>query len=375
MGIMVHFRTTVGDYLEEIVQVLQKAVERCDMVITTGGLGPTQDDLTREAVSRAAGVDLEFRQDLMNQISTVFDRSGFLMPENNRRQAFVPKGSLSIQNPVGTAPGFVKEMNGKPVICLPGVPRELKYLLNREVATFLRERFCLAEHRVTYRVLKAVGISESRLDTLIGDLMKQRGNTEVGLLASQGEIQIRIAARGKNHQQIRALIEPVVKEIRSRLGNKIYGEEKDTFEGVIDALLAEHNLTLALLETFSGGLAAQKFHALPSSRLVESLVLTEEKRVGTWLGRKDIELNGETALNLARKVTENCGSKVGLATLGFPKKKEEIYYLKFYTAIVGEDIHISLSREMRGDFPVIKQWAVILSLDALRLALLDISGR
>ena len=133
IGVTIRFRTAVGDELEEIVEVLKCAVERCDMVIATGGLGPTLDDITREAVARMAGVELEFRQDLMDQIEQIFRRAGYQMPDNNRRQAFVPTGSQAISNPVGTAPGFIMEVNERPIICLPGVPRELKYLMNQEI--------------------------------------------------------------------------------------------------------------------------------------------------------------------------------------------------------------------------------------------------
>jgi len=141
IGAATRFRTSVGDRLEEIIEVIRGAVERCDLVITTGGLGPTLDDLTREAVARAAGVELELKPELMEQIVAYFARIGYRMPENNRRQAYVPAGSEVIPNPVGTAPCFVTEASAKPVICLPGVPRELEYLWGRQVAPWIRERF------------------------------------------------------------------------------------------------------------------------------------------------------------------------------------------------------------------------------------------
>jgi len=374
IGISIRFRTAVGDLMEEIITVIQKAVERCDIVITTGGLGPTRDDLTREAVARAGGTELEFRQELMEQVSEVFERNGFQMPENNRLQAFVPVGSLSIRNRIGTAPGFLKEVNGKPIICLPGVPRELKHLLEREVLPLLRERFGLADQRVTYRVLKAVGLSESRLDSLIGDLIKPGQNPEVGLLASQGEIKIRLAVSADTAQDARTLMAPVAEEIRSRLGKKIYGEDDDTLEGTVDSLLSKHYLTLAILETYSGGLAAQKLHMLPSSMLIESRVIPDEKRLNEWLSRENIILDGEAAQYLAQKIREECGSDIGLAILGYPEKKEAEYSLKYSTAIAGAGIDTEISRNMSGDLPMLMQRGVITSLDALRLELLDKSN-
>ena len=265
IGVNIRFRTAVGDRIEEIAQLIGDGTERCDMVITTGGLGPTLDDLTREAVARVAGVELEFRQDLMDQIEQVFRRAGYQMSENNRRQAFVPKGSHAIPNPVGTAPGFITEVDGKPIICLPGVPRELKFLLGREVTPWVRQRFNLAAHIITYRVLKTAGIGESKVDRRISDLMGSAKNPEVGLLASMGEIKIRIAARARDLSEAESLIRPVEGEIRSRLGEKIFGQDDETLQGVINAILAEQGLTLSILETFTGGFAALKLHQLPSS--------------------------------------------------------------------------------------------------------------
>jgi len=375
IGISIGFRTAVSDRIEDIVMVIRRAVERCKMVITTGGIGPTRDDLTREAVARAAGVELEFRQDLMDQVAEVFERNGFHMPENNRLQAFVPSGSQGILNSVGTAPGFMKKVDGKPVICLPGVPRELKHLMQRQVIPLLREMFNLKDRKVTYRVLNAVGLSESRLDSLIGDLIKPGENPEVGLLASQGEIKIRISVAGKTDREARLLMEPVEEEIRSRLGRKIYGEEGETLEGVIDSLLGGLGLTFAILETYSGGLAARKFHELGSSRLVESRVISDEKRLVKWLDRGDLEtFDGEIALELARKIKDECASEVGLAILGFPVKNQKEYSLKYYAAVLGAGIEAEISREMSGDIPMLMQRGIITSLDALRLELLDRSG-
>lgn len=371
IGISIRYRTTVGDHIDEIVMVIQRAVERCDMVITTGGLGPTRDDLTRKAVARAAGVELEFRQNLMDQITEVFERMGFHMTANNRLQAFVPAGSHGIRNPIGTAPGFFREVDGKPVICLPGVPRELKLLLKKDVIPLLREHFRLLDQRVIYRVLKVVGISESKLDILIGDLIVPGKNPEVGLLSNQGEIKIRIAVKGQTHDDAQTLIGSVAKEIRSRLGDKIYGEENETLEGVINSLLIQHDLTLAILETYSGGLAARKFYTLFSPKLVESRVISDEKRLVKWLGGNKTKLESETAMRLARKFKKECGSGIGLAILGFPEKNQKAYSVKSYVAIAGDGIEAGLFREMNGDIHMLKQFGVITSLDSLRIQLLD----
>lgn len=373
-GVVIRFRTAAGDRLDEIEQVLRSAIDRCDMVITTGGLGPTLDDLTREAVSRSAGVNLEFRQDLMDQIEEIFRLAGYQMPENNRRQAFVPAGSHAIPNPVGTAPAFIKEVKGRPIICLPGVPRELKFLLSREVIPWVRQRFNLNEHMLTYQVLKTVGIGESKVDSLIGDLIKPGQNPEVGLLASMGEIKIRIAVKAKSEQEAHRLIRPVAEDVRSRLGKKIYGQDDDTLESVIDALLAEKGLNLAILETFSGGLAARRFHCLPSSRLIESRVIPDEKQVALYLGQDNAILEERTALGLARKIRDLVNAGVGLAIAGFLKKEEGGgYTIKGYTAAAGEGIEKLFSWDMGGDLFTLQHRGAVIGLNTLRLALLDMS--
>ncbi len=371
IGISVRFRTAVGDLSDEMKQVIEGAVQRCDMVITTGGLGPTKDDLTREVVAKTAGVDLEFRKDLMAQIEQVFNRYGYNMPENNRRQAFVPAGSQAIPNPVGTAPAFVREVRGKPIICLPGVPRELKYLLKREVIPWLRKRFHLTDQRIIYRVLKTVGIGESRVDQLIGDLMEQAENPEIGLLASQGEIKIRIAAKAGNKQSVDDLIRPVEQEIRSRLGNKIFGKDDDTLEQVIDSMLTDRDLTLAIFETFTAGRAARKLHGLTSHRLLESCVIPDEKNLIKWMGRRDCVLGTETALSIARNESIIAHADIGLAILGFLDKKDEEYKVKGYAGVAGKGIEKAYSWDMGGDVIAIQARGSMIGLNTLRLALIE----
>ena len=228
IGVMVNFRTAVGDHMEEIIQAVRTAVKRSDFVITTGGLGPTVDDMTREAVSRSAGVKLEFSQELMGQIEKFFKKAGYIMSENNMRQAFIPEGSYPIFNEVGTAPAFILKIAGVPVICLPGVPIELNFIMRQEVIPWIKRQFGLSKHVLAYKVLKTLTVGESMLDNLIGDLIIPGGNPEVGLLASFGEIKIRIAARGESRENALSLIEPIENEMRARLGKKIYGEDDDS---------------------------------------------------------------------------------------------------------------------------------------------------
>lgn len=375
IGVTTHYRTAVGDREEEIIGVLRHAVGRCDLVITTGGLGPTLDDLTREAVARLGKVELEFRQDLMDQIEEMFGRAGYRMSENNRKQAYVPAGSMAIPNPVGTAPGFIEEVDGVPVICLPGVPRELEYLLEKEVFPWLQGRFKLSGHRVTYRVLKVVGIGESNLDRCIGDLMGEGKNPEIGLLSSPGEIKIRITATAKGEQEAEALIQPIEMEIRARLGAKVYGEDGDTLEGVIDSLLARKALNLAVLETFSGGLGALRLNKLPSNRLLYSQVIGEKGHLIEWLGETEkLGGGGERAHASARKIREIGKAEVGLAIVGFLDRGEERGAMKGFAAASGEGFEREFSWQMGGDFHTLQERGAVIGLNTLRLALVGKSN-
>jgi nicotinamide-nucleotide amidase len=293
------------------------------------------------------------------------------MPENNRRQAFIPEGSRPIPNPVGTAPGFIAQVGGTPVVCLPGVPRELKYLMENEILPWIHQTFRLEEHHFTYRTLKAVGIGESKVDQIIGDLMAEGAYPEVGLLASMGEIKIRIAARAQNEAEAEAVISPVEREIRARLGRKIFGRDNDTLEAVIDAQLAKNDLTLAVLETFSGGVAAQRFHQVPLRQLLESHVLATESRLAQFAGVEKVECDEDGARHMAGVVRDEGHADIGLAILGFAEEKRPGYAVNAYTSALGPGIEKQFAWKMGGDVKTLQQRGGIIGLNTLRLALLD----
>lgn len=370
-GIGVRFRTCVGDHLDEMCLVLRQALDRCDLIITTGGLGPTLDDLTRQAVAEIAGVSLEFREDLMGEIEAIFARYGYGMPENNRRQAYIPEGSHAISNPVGTAPAFIAEVRGRPIICLPGVPRELSFLMENRVVPWLRKRFEIPEQTVFFRVLKVIGIGESTVDQLIGDLIRPGENPEIGLLASQGEIKIRVAALGSAREHAGLLVEPVILEIRKRLGNKIFGEDEETLEGVLTDLLSRQDLSLAICETFSGGLAIQRLMQPPFSRVGRGLVISSEADLNAYVSMDQVLLPEERALLTAEKVCQDGESGVGLAIVGFLEKREKDWFLKACSAAKGAGFQKTYSWEMGGDLSTLQVRGAAIGLNTLRLALLE----
>jgi nicotinamide-nucleotide amidase len=251
IGLDLIYMTTVGDNEGRIAGVIDRALDRVDVVITTGGLGPTVDDVTREAIARATGHPLEFQQELLDQIAERFGRFGVKMSENNRRQAHVPQGAIPIENPVGTAPIFILETERGAVMTLPGVPREMKYLLKHELLPWLKQHTD-APAVITIRTLRTAGIGESQIDARIGDLMTM-SNPTVGLAAHAGQTDIRITAKGSSEEEAEALIAPIEAELRQRIGRWIYGVGTETVEEAVVALLNQHGATVASVEVGTHG--------------------------------------------------------------------------------------------------------------------------
>jgi nicotinamide-nucleotide amidase len=278
IGLNLFFTTTVGDNHQRIVEALEAALNRADVVITTGGLGPTVDDVTRQAVATATGRTLVFRQDLLDQIAERFVRLGSQMSENNRQQAYIPEGAIPIENPVGTAPCYIVENERGVVISLPGVPSEMKYLLDHAVLPYLRQRFNLTSI-IKARVLRTAGIGESTVDDLIGDLMALP-NPTVGLAAHTGQTDIRITAKADSEAEADALIAVVEAQVRDRVGSFIYGSGKETLETALVRELRRLSLRLALCETGLGGRLHERLLAVDGSQAViagaESFETTEE---------------------------------------------------------------------------------------------------
>ncbi|WP_322513444.1 CinA family nicotinamide mononucleotide deamidase-related protein [Chloroflexus sp.] len=254
-GVNVYRKTVVGDNAERITAAVREALSRADLVICTGGLGPTLDDVTREAVAAAFNRPLEFHQELLDQIAARFAAMNRPMSESNRRQAYVPAGARIIPNPRGTAPAFLVEDERGTVIVLPGVPSEMRYLFETAVIPYLREERGITTV-ILVRTLHAVGLGESVIGERIADLMQQ-ANPTVGISAKRARYELRIGARAESQAEAEAMIAQTEAIIRERLGPYLLGEEE--LPAVVARLLRERNLTLALYE---GIIQAPVLHAL-----------------------------------------------------------------------------------------------------------------
>jgi competence/damage-inducible protein CinA-like protein len=255
LGVDLYRTITIGDNEERIASAIRESMERADIVITTGGLGPTIDDPTREAVAKAAGVETEFREDLWQQVVATIARYGRRPSENQKRQAYVPKGALGISNPVGTAPCFIVETRRNAVISLPGVPNEMEYVLHESIIPYLQKRFNLNEI-IKVRVLHCAGLGEGMIDEKITDL-EMLSNPTVGLAAHTGVVDVRIAAKAKNESEANILIAEIESQVRERLGSVVFGADEDKLEEVVLDLIARRSLTLTAIESGLDGLLAR----------------------------------------------------------------------------------------------------------------------
>ena len=266
IGLDLHFKSTVGDNMERIKATLRNALSRSDLIITTGGIGPTLDDLTREAVAEVLGKPLVFQPALFDQITDFFTRLGRTTSPNNRKQAFIPEGAIPIENPVGTAPGFIAEQDGKAIITVPGVPHEMRYFMEHSVLPYLRTKLGIREVIVS-RVLKLFGIGESLVDERLKDLIEEGTNPTIGLLAHThiGEIHVRLTAKSAEQAQAEALNAALEVKVRERLGEFIFGVDEESYEGVLNALLVKAGRTLAVAETAFGSSVAQTLKTMEGS--------------------------------------------------------------------------------------------------------------
>lgn len=262
IGIDLYRKTTVGDNLNRIAQIIQESLPRCDIIITTGGLGPTVDDPTREAVAQAIGVPIEYRPELWDQIQARFQRYGRQPTENNRRQAYIPQGAMAVENLVGTAPAFIVEKNGKLIISLPGVPKEMEYLMQNQIIPFLRQRFDL-HGIIKARILHTAGVGESQIDDIIGDL-ETLSNPTIGLSAHAGQVDVRITAKAGSESEADQMIQELEKILQGRLGDMIYGVDDDTLEGKAFEALQRKGWKLTVLEAGLNGELTKRLASNPT---------------------------------------------------------------------------------------------------------------
>lgn len=263
LGAPVNLHLTVADELDQIVRAIQYAERSAELVIITGGLGPTADDLTRQAVASAYELDLVESAEALEQIQAMFARWQRPMAESNRSQALIPKGCDLLSNNCGTAPGFRRRRDGRCLIALPGVPREMRVMFEEHVAPALDA--IVDRSFVDSIALRCFGISEASLGETIRDLMARGRNPSVGTTASGAVLTVRVVAQGRSTGEMRGLLDRDAGELRRRLGKVVFGEGDATLQSAVAELLIRHGATIATAESCTGGLLAKRLTDVPGS--------------------------------------------------------------------------------------------------------------
>jgi nicotinamide-nucleotide amidase len=323
-GINVFATHMVGDNRERIAGTFRLALERADGVVSTGGLGPTVDDLTKEALCDVFGCTTELNAPALRKMEETFARLGRAMRENNRKQADIPKGATVLQNEYGTAPGFVAVRgDGKFVACMPGVPSEMKPMLGEGLLPWLRERYDLRE-RIHTRVLHTVQIAESEIDHRIADLFRSLENPKIAVLAHDYGTDVKIMARAESGEEARALIAPVEHEVVRRLSGHVFGVDDQTLPGAIHALLERMKKTVAAAESCTGGAVCAALTSTPgSSKHFNGGVVAYGNAVKQALlsvSRETIARHGavsqQTAVEMAEGARRALNADIALSTTG-----------------------------------------------------------
>lgn len=366
IGLTIERETTVGDDREKIESVLREVLNRADIIITTGGLGPTFDDLTREVMAKVLKKKLVFDREVMHEIAAHFAKRELEMPKENERQAYIIEGARVIPNKVGTAPGMVVEKRSKAdsksktqrvsVIMLPGPPREMRPMVEEVVLPYLKEKY---ERRILKKcVLHICGLTESSAYEKIKEVVEIERRMEGGILrfsilAHLATIDVEISGEGENELLVDEMLHKARQEIYDCLGDYIYGQDEDTLESVVGGLLLRKRLTLAVAESCTGGLLGDRITDVAGSSVYfkEGIVAYSNEAKVRILGVREETLNGfgavsrETALEMARRVQGISGADIGLATTGIagptggtPEKPAGLVYIALVWAGRGVEI-------------------------------------
>lgn len=327
LGLSMYYQSVVGDNEERMTQVIAQAVDRSDVVILCGGLGPTQDDLTKEVTAKVMGMKLVEDEHTRNCIQEYMNnlfvgRPDAKITDNNWKQALVPEGALILDNANGTAPGLIIEENGKIVILLPGPPNELKPMFENQVYPYLREK---QPEVILSRMIKICGIGESAVEDKIRDMIDAQNNPTIATYAKSGEVHLRVTARAESEAEAKKMIKPVVRELKVRFGKNIYTtDEHKTLEECVIDLLKDQELELTTVESCTGGALAARLVNVPgaSDVLKQGLVTysNKSKRKFTLVKKSTLKDEGavshKTAKEMAKGAVENTGCDVSVSVTG-----------------------------------------------------------
>lgn len=328
LGIEVYHQSTVGDNKQRLLECFDESLKRSDLVITTGGLGPTGDDMTKETAAEYFGQELELHKPSLEVLESFFVKTGKKMAENNMKQVYFPKDAIVLKNNNGTAPGAILKKDDKSIIVLPGPPREMKAMFNESVKPYLQQ---FTKEMLISKTLRLYGIGESNLELEILDIIDEQTNPTVALYAKELEVTIRITAKAENEELAFELIKPVEEKIKDRVGKYVYtegdisvSEGESALEDAVSKLLVEKNLTIAVAESCTGGLVSSSLINYPgiSSVFLEGCVTYSNESKMKRLGVKKETLEDfgavseQTAIEMAEGIAKGFGANIGISTTG-----------------------------------------------------------
>jgi len=343
LGVDLYRTITIGDNAGRIAEAIRSSLAHAEIVITTGGLGPTVDDPTREAVARAFETRTEFREDLWAQILEVINRYGRQPSENQKRQAYVPSGALAIPNPVGTAPAFIMENDQGCVISLPGVPKEMEHLWHESVIPYLQARYDLRQI-IKVRLIRTAGAPEAEIDEKISEF-ERLANPTVGLAAHSGIVDVRITAKAETEASADRMIAELEGQLRERLGTWVFGVDEDTLEGAALRAAASRTWNLVIVESGLGGALIHRLANLPAGNLVAA----EAADLGEGQLPDHLE---------AFRAQHNARAALGVAA--FPEHR--IVEL----ALITPETRLARLHAFGGHPDLLPRWAVNIALNLLR---------
>lgn len=322
LGLSCYYQSVVGDNAGRLFDTIKTAVERSDIVILSGGLGPTEDDLTKETAARVLEKELYMDEKSKERIREYFAKRGQTPTENNWKQAMIPKGAVAVQNDNGTAPGIIMEQDGKHLLLLPGPPNELIPMFEKSMLPYLEK---LRPGVICSKTVKVCGIGESRAETMVRDFIDTQTNPTIATYAKTGEVHLRITAAAATEKEAKQLMKPMVKELKYRFGDDVYTtKEEVTLEQAVVEMLRENNLTVTTAESCTGGLVAARLVNVPGvSECLKSGYITyadkaKHKLLGVRKGllKKKGAVSAETAEEMARGAAVFSKADVAVATTG-----------------------------------------------------------
>ena len=374
MGIFVYTQTVVGDNPHRLKEAFENAFERSDIVITTGGLGPTKDDITKETAGAYFGKKIVLDEQSLKLIEEIYRTHNWVMAESNKKQAYFPEGAIILKNDVGTAPGCIIQQDKKMAVLLPGPSKEMKYMFEHEVVPHLIKY----QDGVLYsRVLHLCGIGESTMAEAIEDIIDSQTNPTVAPYAKENDVTLRLTARGKNIEEAKQLIIPLEDKIRARLGEYIYAVGDISLEEVVGKGLIDRQLTIAVAESCTGGMLVGALVNCPgiSDVLIEGVVsYSNESKIKRLNVKKETleqygAVSAETAEEMARGIALTSGADIGIATTGVagpeggtPEKPVGLVYIGLYNKGEVKTKQVNIM----GDRNKIRKRTVIIALDWLR---------